>query len=53
MKIVIDHVYPPIPIRTCDYVAYIDGDEESRRTGWGETASEALQNFIELYGETL
>jgi hypothetical protein len=49
MKIVISHVCPPIPVRTHDYCAYIDGEEERRHYGWGATALDALKNFIENY----
>jgi hypothetical protein len=51
MKIVISHVYPPIPERTHDYCAYIDGEEERCHCGWGSTALEALKDFIDYYEE--
>src|SRR5882724_2581783 len=35
-------VYPPIPIRNRDWCAYEDGEEESRRYGWGRTEREAI-----------
>ena len=44
-KVVTRYVYPPIPIRTCDWCAYIDGNEEGR-VGWGQTEEEAIQDLI-------
>ena len=26
-RVITSHVYPPIPIRTCDWCAWYDGDE--------------------------
>jgi len=45
-KIVTSFVYPPIPLRTCDWVAYYDGEEEGFR-GWGETEQEAVEDLKE------
>jgi hypothetical protein len=36
---------PPIPIRTSDWSACIDGDEEGL-TGWGRTRLEAVENLL-------
>ncbi len=47
----VEHVFPPISIRTCDYCAYIDGEEESGRCGWGATEQEAIDSWNDLYGE--
>jgi len=43
--------FPPIPIRDHDWVAWFDGEEESRRYGWGETESEAVDDLLDSYGE--
>ncbi len=51
MKICIEYVGPPIPTRSYDYQAWIDGEEESRRYGYGKTEMEALQDWIDQYGE--
>jgi hypothetical protein len=48
IKITIDHVYPPIPIRKTDWRATIEGREEvSHCSAYGETAVEALRNLAE------
>jgi hypothetical protein len=46
MKKVTSFIYPPIPIRTCDWCAYVDGNEEGK-VGWGETEEEARQDLLE------
>ena len=45
-KIITSHVYPPIPIRNFDWCAYVDGDEESERYGYGETEQEAIDGEL-------
>jgi hypothetical protein len=45
-KIIIDHVFPPIPLRHFDYRAYHDGDEElTARHGYGATEAAALADL--------
>ncbi len=47
-------INPPIPIRAFDWVAWIDGDEESMRYGYGRTEQEArdeLSNVLAEYDE--
>ena len=53
MKIVTVNVFPPIPIRTCDWCAYDDDtyDGPGSRVGWGETEQEAIDNLLEQYEE--
>lgn len=46
-KIVTENIYPPIPIRTMDWCAYYDGDEESGPRGWGATEAEAINELKE------
>lgn len=48
-KIVTTFEYPPIPWRGFDWRAFLDGDEENNRCGWGATEQEAIKNFKELY----
>lgn len=43
-----EFVYPPIPLRQFDWVAYFDGDEESGLRGWGRTEKEAIQDLYQL-----
>lgn len=50
-KIITVHVHPPIPIRTSDWCAYFDGDEETGRYGWGTTKELAVQDLTENYDE--
>jgi hypothetical protein len=45
-KIVTTHVYPPIPVRTFDWHAYFDGEEESGIDGYGSTREEAIADFM-------
>lgn len=44
--IVTSHIYPPIPIRTMDWCAYFDGEEELGGYGYGRTEEEAVADFI-------
>jgi hypothetical protein len=44
MKIVTEHIFPPIPLRTHDWMAYVEGDEEGL-TGRGPTEAEALRDL--------
>lgn len=44
-KIITNFVYPPIPIRSFDYVAYREGDEETGPFGWGDTEEKALTDL--------
>ena len=50
-KIITSHVYPPIPVRTSDWCAHYDGEEEAGNYGWGATEEEAIADFIENYAE--
>lgn len=44
-KIITRHVLPPIPIRTHDWHAYFDGEEEDGPIGWGETKEKAIEDL--------
>lgn len=52
-KIITTFVYPPIPIRSCDWQAHYDGDEPNgdgqMRTGSGATEQEAIQDLLENF----
>lgn len=43
-------VYPPIPIRSFDYCATFDGNDEGLR-GWGKTEAEAIADLQEQEAE--
>jgi hypothetical protein len=46
MKIITQHVFPPIPCRHFDWCAYIDGrEEDSWLYGWGTTERAALDQL--------
>lgn len=49
-KIVTSFVYPPIPLRSCDWCAYYDGQEENGDYGWGETEDAAIADLEKNYG---
>lgn len=42
MSIVVDFVYPAIPLRNWDWHAYRKGWEPGEPEGWGETKAEAV-----------
>ena len=47
-KIILTHVYPPIPTRSHDWLAYPDGHEENTfLQGWGRTRAEALRDLAD------
>lgn len=50
-KIITSFIYPPIPVRTNDWVAYRDGTEESGRYGYGLTEADAIADLLLLEGE--
>ena len=52
LKIVTEHTYPPIPIRSFDWHAWIDGFEEDGMYGSGRTEEEAIEDLIKGYGDT-
>lgn len=47
-KIITSNVYPPIPIRKFDWLAYYD-DHETGPQGWGMTKEEAIADLTENY----
>ena len=46
-KIITSFLYPPIPIRNHDWVAYLEGEEESGPYGYGKTEEEAIEDLKE------
>lgn len=50
MKIITTHVYPPIPIRSMDWAAHFDGQEESYR-GEGPTEATAIADLLDRLDE--
>lgn len=48
MRIITDHVFPPIPERSMDWCAFFDGQEEKTRwQGWGPTEAAAIADLHE------
>lgn len=41
------YIYPPIPVRSFDWCAYLEGDEEDGPRGFGKTKEEAIENLKE------
>lgn len=50
-RIITSHVYPPIPVRTNDWRAYRDGEEERGNYGWGATEEDAIADLLEREDE--
>lgn len=49
-KIVTSYIYPPIPIRTCDWSAVYDNyDGEGSPIGLGSTEAKAIADLTENY----
>ncbi len=49
-KIEVEHVYPPIPIRSWDWRAsFADDDPETGLSGWGKTKQEAIAGLLEVH----
>lgn len=47
-RIVTTHEYPPIPLRGFDWCAYLDGDEELQRYGYGPSEDDAITDLLDL-----
>lgn len=49
-KIITTFVHPPIPIRSMDWQAHYDGEEDEQMdVGTGATEAEAIADLIENY----
>lgn len=46
MKIITNFVYPPIPIRSLDWSAHFDGQEEGPYHGEGPTENAAILDLL-------
>ena len=44
-KVKTQFINPPIPIRSFDWIAWFDGEEDSSFTGHGKTEEEAKNNL--------
>lgn len=44
--IITENIFPPIPMRQFDWVAYFDGEEEGS-TGYGATKQEAIDDLLD------
>ena len=54
MQIKTSHIYPPIPIRSYDWMAYVDGHEEDTwLQGYGATEAQAIAELQERIEESL
>jgi hypothetical protein len=51
MKIVTENIYPPIPIRIFDWVAYFEGQEKEGLRGYGATKDEAIKDLMDQVEE--
>lgn len=51
--IVTEHIFPPIPDRSNDWVASRDGDDEAGLRGWGPTKDAAVADLQETEREQL
>lgn len=43
--------YPPIPVRTMDWRAMREGNDERGPFGWGETEAQAVADLLEIEEE--
>lgn len=48
--ILIHFEHPPVPDRSCDYVALFQGEEECHRYGYGPTPHAALHDLLDTHG---
>ncbi len=48
-KIVTRHILPPIPIRSFDWCAHYEGEEERQEYGYGRTEQEAIRDLLDAY----
>ncbi len=46
-KIITSHVFPPIPVRSFDWEAFFEGDEELGLRGHGATEEEAIADLLD------
>ena len=54
MEIRTSHIYPPIPIRSYDWMAWVDGrEEDTTLQGYGATEAQAIAELQERIEEEL
>lgn len=46
MKIITEHLIPPIPTTSFDWLAYFDGEEDGQQ-GFGDTEATAISDLLE------
>lgn len=46
-KVITHNICPPIPVRSADWVAYYDGEEEDGPSGYGATEQQAIAALID------
>lgn len=51
VDIVTENTHPPIPVRTHDWHAWVDGTEEDGDYGWGPTEEDALRDLADRLEE--
>jgi hypothetical protein len=51
LRVVTSNIFPPIPDRRFDWIAYYEGEEEAGSYGYGSTEAEAIADFNENYRE--
>lgn len=50
-KIITRHIFPPIPDRRFDWIAYFDDQAERGEYGYGRTEQEAVAALLADYGD--
>lgn len=50
-KIKTSHIFPPIPIRSFDWCAWRDGEEERGVYGYGYTENGAVMDLLDIEAE--
>ncbi len=50
-RLVTYFIHPPIPVRDHDWMCHVEGEEESRRYGYGATEAEAIQDWRDTYDD--
>lgn len=51
MKIITTNIFPPIPVRSFDFCAYYEGQEETGHYGYGASEAEAIIDLTMNYEE--
>jgi len=53
LKVIVKQTNSPLPVRTHDWVAYIDGQEEDGPYGYGSTDDDAKRDLSDLSEQVL